>query len=764
MFDYNLEPGKERRMIKYKETEYKPKITIVTAYYNGHKYIDQTINCVLNQTFPFWEWIIVNDGSTNKESIEKLKEIEKIDKRIKVLSKENSGLAATRDFGANQSDKNAEYLFFLDDDDLIHPTYLECAYATLQTNKEAAWAYTDVVNFEGMEFKWIKWFDSEMEKKENLLVATALIRKTDFFEVNGYELREKAVNEDWNLWLKLLAVGKKPVRMNFDGFWYRRKKQGSELQRSKENMKRALEIVRTTGEKIKENVEAIQYPKQDYNWEKIIESIDIPDAEKIDDGKINILMMIPWMITGGADKFNLDLISRIDKKKFNIIIVTTQPSTNPWRQEFDNQAIVYDLTTFLDKKYWVAFINHLIAQYHIDIIFNTNSLIGYSMIPYLKAKYPEIPIMDYVHMEEWYNRAGGYSRDSSTVSSCIDKTLVCNKNSEKILIDYFKRNPKEVETVYIGVDENKFNPEKYNKEEILQKLNIENVDKKYIISCICRISEQKRPLLLMEILKKLKEQRKDFICVIAGDGPMLEKVRKMIKRYELQNFVLLLGNIKETENVYAISDMTINCSIKEGLALTAYESLAMGVPVVTADVGGQAELVNEKVGKVVPCLQQEKEIRNFDYQEEEIIPYIKAINEVLDNLDMYKENCRKRILEGFTINHMVENMEKQFETVLQNKNETKVETGYALQKALDVCKELITTHYIAGKDEYRWLCDQVNMEYFGQIKGNAESTYDYFETPMGKFRLKMIAITKKMHIYEQVKSVLRKLRSITKSN
>ena len=472
MFNYQLQPGKERKILKFKETEFEPKITIITAYYNGHKYIDQTINCVLNQTFPFWEWIIVNDGSTNKESIEKLKEIEKIDKRIKVISKENSGLAATRDFGANKSDKNAEYLVFLDDDDLIHPTYLECAYATLQTNKDASWAYTDVVNFEGMEYKWIKWFDSEIEKKENLLVATALIRKKDFFEVNGYELREKAVNEDWNLWLKLLAAEKRPVRMNFDGFWYRRKKQGSELQRSKENLKRALEIVRATGEKIKRDIKAIQYPKQDYDWEEIVETIDIPNASLENERKTNILMIIPWMVTGGADKFNLDLITRIDKKKFNIIMVTTQPSINSWRQEFDNQVTVYDLTTFLDKKYWIAFINHLIAQYNIQIIFNTNSYIGYSMIPYLKAKYPEIPIMDYVHMEEWYNRAGGYSRDSSTVSSCIDKTLVCNKHSEKILVDYFKRNPKEVETVYIGVDEDKFNPEKYHKEEILQELKI----------------------------------------------------------------------------------------------------------------------------------------------------------------------------------------------------------------------------------------------------------------------------------------------------
>ena len=107
---------------------------------------------------------------------------------------------------------------------------------------------------------------------------------------------------------------------------------------------------------------------------------------------------------------------------------------------------------------------------------------------------------------------------------------------------------------------------------------------------------------------------------------------------------------------------------------------------------------------------------------------------------------------------MVENMEKQFENVLQNKNTEKVETGYVLQKAMDICKELITKGYVALKGEYEWLCNQVNIEYFGQIRGNAESSYDYFETPIGKFRLKMIAITKKLHIYEQIKIILRKLR------
>ena len=124
------------------------------------------------------------------------------------------------------------------------------------------------------------------------------------------------------------------------------------------------------------------------------------------------------MITGGADLFNLNLIKGLDKKKFNVTIITTEPNKNVLRQYFeqDNEnnkiANVYDLTSFLDQKYWLAFINYIIKKENINIILNSSSKFGYYCMPYLKAKYTNIPILDYVHMEEWYNRNGGYSRYS----------------------------------------------------------------------------------------------------------------------------------------------------------------------------------------------------------------------------------------------------------------------------------------------------------------------------------------------------------------
>ncbi len=728
-FNFSLQPGKK----EYKKIEYneqKPIISVVIPFYNSGKYIEQTIITVLNQTFPYYEVLIVDDGSKDEASLKKLEEIEKMDNRIKVFHKQNEGLAATRDFGAKHSSECTKYLMFLDDDDLIEPTFFECAYWTLETNKEASWAYADSVGFGTMEYTWNKYFNSEKLKKVNELISEAFVRKSDFNEVKGYELREKAINEDWNFWLKLLSKGKYPVHMSFYGQWYRRKETG-ELKKASDNQKRSLEIINETASKITKEIDAIQYPRYKYNYDIIPEEVPnllIPTSKDFEDGITNILFIIPWMITGGADLFNLNLIKGLDKKKFNVTIITTEPNKNVLRQYFeqDNEnnkiANVYDLTSFLDQKYWLAFINYIIKKENINIILNSNSKFGYYCMPYLKAKYPNIPILDYVHMEEWYNRNGGYSRYSSMYSSLIDKTLICNENSRKVLIEHFKRDEKETETVYIGVDEEKFNPDNYNKEELTKKYIGENINKK-IITYICRISEQKRPLLLLEIIAKLKKERQDFKVLVVGDGNLLFKMKEKAQKLGLSEEIVFLGNIVNTAEVYRISDVTINCSLKEGLALTSYESLSMGVPVISSDVGGQKELVNNDVGKIVKVLQNEEDIYLEKYSEKEIQSYVDCINEVLNNLEFYKSNCRKRIINNFTIKNMIQKMSNILEETAKKPNINKIENGKCLLNNLNIGKELITTNLKNDEIEYTWECTEYEKAIYGQAYSMKKMNY-----------------------------------------
>lgn len=760
-FDFTLEPGrtlkKQEELIKQVE----PQITVVTPFYNTKKeLIMGTVNTVLNQTYPYFEWLIIDDGSTDEESLETLKEIEKMDNRIKVFHKENEGLAATRDYGAKKSSESAKYLLFVDDDDQFSSTFMECSYWALEANPEASWAYADSVGFGAQEYVWRKWYNPVRQKKENNLISINFIRKKDFFEVGGYELKIKNVYEDWNFWLKMIAAEKYPVRMSSLSLWYRRKNEKSgELARARQNNDLAMNIIKETASKIKKTKKAIQFPRQDYKWDTIedeINGIIIPEYKK--SKKTKILMMIPWMITGGGDKFNLDLVQNIDKDKFEFIVVSTMPNANELKQQFEEYATVYDLPAFLNRKYWPCFISYLIKKNNIDLIFNTCCQFGYSAMPYLKSKYPEIPIIDYVHMEEWYWRNGGYSRDAGAFKDLIDKTLVCNKNSEKILAQKFGKKPEEVGTVYIGVDEKKFDPEKYNKEDILKKLKV-NPNGRKVISYICRITEQKRPFLLLEIVKKLKAKRNDFVVIVAGDGNLLKSVKSKAKSLKLTDNIIFLGKCTNIADIYAISDLTLNCSIKEGLALTSYESLSMGVPVISSDVGGQKELINDEVGRTVKCYQKETEINKFTYADEEVNQYIDAIEEILGDLDKYKQNCRKRILEKFVIKNMVSDMEKIFEETKNNPNQEKIENGKLLSKFNNLTKEFITNYLTLSGDEYKWLSEQFNKTNVDRdYKFEAEQNkYDYYEQTLEyKIKHPIVVVLQKIGIYEFCRKLMGK--------
>lgn len=98
-------------------------ISIITPAYNSEKFIRHTIKSVLDQTYPFWEMIIVDDGSVDVTP-EIIKEIANKEPRIKwTILENNSGIASAR----NEAIKMAKgrFLAFLDHDDLWLPQKLE---------------------------------------------------------------------------------------------------------------------------------------------------------------------------------------------------------------------------------------------------------------------------------------------------------------------------------------------------------------------------------------------------------------------------------------------------------------------------------------------------------------------------------------------------------------------------------------------------------------------------------------------------------------
>lgn len=224
-FDFSKEPGRilEKQLFFGVKCD-KTKVSVITPFYNAGAYFKQTYNCMLNQTLDAFEWIIVNDGSTNTADVELLKQLAETDVRIRLFHQENGGQSKAKNYGIAHSE--SDVIVFLDADDLIEPFYLELLYQALESHPSAGWSYTDLVGFGAQEYVWCKTFSAGRMTFNNILVNAAAFRKKVLLDAGGFPEVAKHYDEDWALYLKLLSKGVHPVHIPVIGFWYRKSEQG----------------------------------------------------------------------------------------------------------------------------------------------------------------------------------------------------------------------------------------------------------------------------------------------------------------------------------------------------------------------------------------------------------------------------------------------------------------------------------------------------------------------------------------------------------
>lgn len=195
----------------------KPFFSIVIPNYNKEDYLEECIDSVLDQTFQDFELLIVDNGSNDK-SIEILKNYEKRnDPRIKVFFLEDSGIPSiARNHGIKNA--SADWISFLDSDDIWFPKKLEeTRKAILQEGDDVALIahWEQIYNIR--EPAGISKFRSVNSKHyEDLLfngnyisTSTVTAKKEFLVKLNGFqESRDFIIVEDYDMWLRLAALGK----------------------------------------------------------------------------------------------------------------------------------------------------------------------------------------------------------------------------------------------------------------------------------------------------------------------------------------------------------------------------------------------------------------------------------------------------------------------------------------------------------------------------------------------------------------------------
>ena len=127
-----------------------PKISVIVPVYNAEKYLQRCIDSILNQTFPNFELLLIDDGSKD-QSGEICDEYAKKDSRVKVFHKENGGVSSARNVGIDNA--VGEYICFCDSDDWVEKTWLLSFFERMCDNDMLITSFNIYENEKKVEFK-----------------------------------------------------------------------------------------------------------------------------------------------------------------------------------------------------------------------------------------------------------------------------------------------------------------------------------------------------------------------------------------------------------------------------------------------------------------------------------------------------------------------------------------------------------------------------------------------------------------------------------
>lgn len=194
-------------------------ISIIVPCYNQAKYLDESLQSVLNQSFTDWECIIINDGSTDTTEVVSHEWIKK-DSRFKYIFQNNGGLSSARNLGIKKAE--SEFILPLDADDKIGENYLELAYQAFQEHKGLKVVYCEAKKFGEVNGLWnLPKYSLYNLSRTNIIFCSALFRKKEWEAIGGFDVNMIHGWEDWEFWISMLKNGGLVKKIESVQFYYR---------------------------------------------------------------------------------------------------------------------------------------------------------------------------------------------------------------------------------------------------------------------------------------------------------------------------------------------------------------------------------------------------------------------------------------------------------------------------------------------------------------------------------------------------------------
>lgn len=302
-----------------------------------------------------------------------------------------------------------------------------------------------------------------------------------------------------------------------------------------------------------------------------------------------ICYIIGTLVAGGAEKQLYCLIKYLDRKKFQVVVIALRSGS----MEDDFREIVK--TKIIGKRWKIDpffFFNlyRSIKEEKVDILhsfmFTSNT---WGRICGVLLKIPVI-IASERSMDLWKK---WYHFKIDKILGNFTKKIICV--SEEVKNYYLKRT--ELPESKFAVIENGVNLEEIERveyrEELREEFGIEEED--FVILTGGRLCKEKSIDVLLSVVPEIRKEIKNLKILIVGEGEEKRNLVEIVKKLKIENSVFFTGFRKDIFSIIKISDIVVLTSKWEGMPNLILEGMALKKAVISTDIGGSKEIIEDGV-------------------------------------------------------------------------------------------------------------------------------------------------------------------------
>jgi glycosyltransferase involved in cell wall biosynthesis len=576
-------------------------VSIIIPCFNYGRFVNDAVSSARSQTISSFEVIVVDDGSSDAETIRVLETLKTLP-LVRVIRQVNAGLPSARNTGITLA--QGEYICCLDADDTLEPSYVELCIAVLELDRSAGFAYSWVRLFGDETSVWrTREFDISEALYDNHTPASAVFRRDDWLAVGGYRPDMRSGYEDWEFWLRVAALGRRGRLIGSPLFNHRR--HGRTMTHDAHAMRHALiETIRSLNPQIFENPRSrrlIANVAASPSPAAALAEVQKVGGVAVRDFRPHVLVIVPWLTNGGAEILMLEVLAHL-KSDWRISIVTTRADDQAlWAQFRDITTEVVPLSGAFAEKHWLSVVEYIIATRKTRVVLSSGSAFAYDALARIKRSYPNVATIDILHID----LLSGPMRAALGATRFIDRHVAVSNSVARSLVRYGVPADRII-TIRNGVDSDKlFNPEHYCRATARERLGFGAGD--FVVAWVGRLDEQKRPLAFLRIVSGVSKHA-GTKALMVGDGPLRRAVEKEIGQLRLKEKIARFEHIERTAmaEIYLAADIFVMTSFYEGLPFVALEAMAMGCLVAATRVGELEFLIADgENGWLVPVSEPE---------------------------------------------------------------------------------------------------------------------------------------------------------------